>query len=143
MSFSLPTIADLSDLIVKEGRDCYIWSIDLARAYRQLRTCPLSTPLLGIRHDNAFYVDVCPSFGCRTSAMVCSRTTSAVVWLMRQRGFTVLCYLDDFVGVAKTEALAKEAYHTLLALLKYLGLNVSLHKCIEPTHLLTWRTHQT
>ena len=138
VSFSLPSITDLAKLVVEEGQGCYMWSIDLARAYRQIRTCPLSTPLLGIQHKGKFYVDVCPPFGCRTSSYICARTTSAVVWILKQGGIKTLCYLDDFVGVASSEQQAVKDYQQAMNLLKYLGLEISTHKCVPPTTRLTW-----
>ena len=136
--FSLPSITDLAQLIIDEGPGTFIWSIDLARAYRQLRSCPLSIPLLGIQHNSKYYIDVCPPFGCRTSSLMCARTTAAVVWLLKQRGIKSLCYLDDFVGVSNSLEKAKEDYKTALKLLEYLGLDISHHKCIPPTTSLVW-----
>ena len=95
-------------------------------------------PLLGIRVDEKYYIDCSPPFGCRTSALACERMSSAVLWLFKQQGFQALCYLDDFVGVASSLEEATCAYNALLALLSRLGLQVSLHKCIPPTTLLTW-----
>ena len=45
----LPSAQDLRDLIIKQGRSCFLWSADLKRGYRQLRVCPLDWPLLGIQ----------------------------------------------------------------------------------------------
>ena len=58
--YTLPSITDLTDEITSVGNQAYIWSADLARAYRQLRTCPLSTPLLGITLHDKIYVDTAP-----------------------------------------------------------------------------------
>ena len=43
-SQGLPGMTDLAD---KQGHGVFLWSADLARAYRHLRTSPLYTPLLG------------------------------------------------------------------------------------------------
>ena len=69
----------------------YLWCADLARAYRQLWTCLLSTPLLDIATDIALP----PTFDCRTSSMACARTTNAVVYILRKRGHFVHWYLND------------------------------------------------
>lgn len=53
--------------IARAGRGAMLWKCDLERAYRQLRIDPLAYPLLGIQHRGGFYVDICPSFGCRVS----------------------------------------------------------------------------
>ena len=137
-SFSLPTIADLVKQVVKAGKGAYIWSADLARAYRQLRVCPLSVPLLGLKYKDNFYLDLAPSFGCRMSAMACARTTAAVSWLLAKQGLEVLRYLDDFAAAEKTYEKAKFSYDKFIDLTSDLGLDLSLHKCVPPTKKLTW-----
>ena len=96
-AYTLPGITDLADELSRKGCGVYIWTVDLARAYRQLRTCPLSTPLLRITLNGKIYIDTAPPFGCRTSSLACARTTNALVYLMRKRGHHCLCYLNDFV----------------------------------------------
>ena len=76
------------------GLGSYLWYADLTRMYRQLRTCPLSTTLLGILVDGQHYTDIAPPFGCRTSLVACARTTNAVVYLLRKREHFVHYYLD-------------------------------------------------
>ena len=92
------------------GNDAWLWGADLARAYRQLRVCPLSSQLLAIKVSDQFYLDIALPFGCRTSALACARTTRAVVWLLRKKGFFSLCYLNDFVGVESSFDKAVAAY---------------------------------
>ena len=118
--------------------ESWLLGTDLARAYRQLLVCPLSLPLLGISVNNKIYIDIAPPFGCRTSALACARTTRAVVWLLRKEGFFTLCYLDDFIGIEKTEEQAYKAYNKFMALAKDLGLDLAIEKCSPPTQKLTW-----
>ena len=99
LTYTLPSINNIIKKLHFKEPTQYLWTIDLARAYRQLRTDPLSVPLLGITFDTNKYFDIAPPFGCRTSSMACARTTNAVVHLMTNLGFYVICYLDDFIGV--------------------------------------------
>ena len=138
LTFSLPSITNIIDILTTSQTERFIWSIDLARAYRQLRTDPLSVPLFGITFKNNMYFDLAPPFGCRTSAMACARTTSAVVYLINKKGYNCLCYLDDFVGIESTLAKANKAFSYALSTLKYLGLETSEHKCKPPRQILTW-----
>ena len=137
-TFKLPSIDTLTSELERRGKGCFLWSGDLARAYRQLRVCPLSTPLLGISFEGKFYVDVAPPFGCRNSALACERTTRAVVWLLRRKGFFVQCYLDDFVGLESSEERALEAFQEFQRITTALGLALAPEKCIPPTTKLTW-----
>ena len=90
--FNLPGILDLGHKISQLGNGSCMWAVDLAHAYRQLRTCPLSVPLFGIKHNQS-YSDIAPPFGCRTSALACARITSAVVHLMQKAGFFNFMFL--------------------------------------------------
>ena len=136
--YTLPNVMDAADEVTRIGDGAYLWCADLARAYRQLRCCPLSTPLLGIALDGKFYTDIAPPFGCRTSSMACARTTNAVVYLMRKRGHFVHCYLDDFVGVAADKEQADAAYGELIGLAGELGLALSPAKCHPPAQEVEW-----
>ena len=136
--YTLPNIMDAADEVARIGTGSYIWCADLARAYRQLRTCPLSTPLLGITLNGEYYTDIAPPFGCRTSSMACARTTNAVVYLMRKNAHFIHCYLDDFVGVAPTRDAANIAYSEFIEVTSKLGLALSPDKCHPPTKTIEW-----
>ena len=84
------------------GVGAHMWTVDVARAYRQLRTDPLSALLFGITLDGARYVDVPLPIGCRTSGAACVRVMSAITWIMSRRGHHTLVYFDDFVGCEAT-----------------------------------------
>ena len=120
---------DAADEVARIGPASYLWCADLASAYLQLRTCPISTPLLGVTINSKYYTDISPPFGCRTSSMARARTTNAVVYLMRKRGHHVHCYLDDFVGVAPPKTEAEAAYNECIELTNHLGLVLSPNKC--------------
>ncbi len=137
-SYTLPSIEDAANQVLYTGNIGYIWSADLARAYRQLRACPLSTPLYGVTLDGSIYVDIALPFGCRTSSLACARTTGAVVYLMRRAGFHCLCYLDDFVGIEVSQPMAAEAYAYFVKLTGWLGLALSPEKCTSPCQKLDW-----
>lgn len=138
ISYTLPNIWDLTEHLKTLGRNAWIWKADLQRAYRQLRVDPLDTPLLGLKVNQGVFVDLCPSFGCRSSSAACQRTSNAIVYLMRKAGHTTYAYLDDFAGCASTKHLAEEAYQYFIKLLERLGLDLAMEKCQGPTQCLTW-----
>ena len=136
--FTLPSITDLLRLVIQAGKGAFLWSVDLERAYRQLRVCPLSVPLLGLYFESSYFLDLAPPFGCRMSAMACARTTGAVAWLLQQQGYKVLVFLDDFIGLADKKNKAEEGYHAIKNLTNRVGLKLSVHKCVAPTTRITW-----
>lgn len=140
--FTLPSIQDLITRLQLLGPNAQIWKADLSRAYRQLRIDPLDVPLLGIKFENKYYLDLCPAFGCRSSAAACQRTSSAVVYLMAQAGHHVMAYLDDFAGAHSDLEQANEAYDHFFALTDSLGLQLAKNKCVPPTKNLEWLGYQ-
>ena len=59
-----------------------------------------STPSTGrcYRHEDRCFMDICPPFGLRSSAMAMQRVSQAIVHLHAQRGFVSRAYIDDFGG---------------------------------------------
>lgn len=128
----LPGIDRLCDFVRAKGPGCLIFKTDLQRAYRQLPVDPKDYRYLGFQFDNNFYFDLRCPFGLRSSAMICQRTTKAVVYIYSAEGFSADVYLDDFFG-AEVSCYASTAYDRLLHLLSELGLNTSVEKNVAPT----------
>ena len=136
--YSLPTPLDLADLMLREGRGCFMWKSDLSRAYRQLRVDPLDYPLLAIQHKGLTFVDICPSFGCRASGSAQQRVSNAVVHLMQGRGHDVLAYVDDFCGIAASPNAATSGFNEFHTLTDQLGLKLAPDKTCPPATTLEW-----
>ena len=136
--YTLPSIENLISRVQLLGPSCFIWKADLSRAYRQLRIDPLDAPLLGIYHRGAYYLDVCPPFGCRYAASACQRTTNAVAYLMGKRGYHTLAYVDDFCGAEGTYKAACDSYATFERITEQLGLALAPDKCAFPSTHLEW-----
>ena len=137
-SYTLPSAQDLADNMLKAGRGCYMWKSDLERAYRQLRVDPLDYPLLAIRHKGATYVDICPSFGCRTSSSAQQRVSNAVTFLMKEDNYTTLAYVDDFCGVAPSLLEAEKSFAAFHSLTSDLGLALAKDKTFSPDTQMEW-----
>ena len=64
-------------------------------------------------------------FGASKSPGIFNRLTQSVRRMMERHGYTVICYLDDFLVVAQTQAQCLPAMHTLSRLLRRLGFAIS------------------
>ena len=128
----LPGIDRLCQFILQHGRGCLLYKLDLQRAYRQLPIDPKDYFYLGFRHNNLLYFDTRCPFGLRTSAMICQRTTKAVVHCFTKSGYSADVYLDDFYG-ADVPARAPQAFQSLKELLHELGLQTSPDKDCPPS----------
>ena len=83
----LPSARDFKALIIQHGPGCLLWSHDLSRGYRQLRSDPLDWPLLGIQWQGKYYFDCSIPFGLRFGAKCMQDTTSAVATILQHEGF--------------------------------------------------------
>lgn len=135
---SLPTANSLKTQIIEAGRGCFLWSRDLSRGYRQLRTDPLDWPLLGIRWRGSYYFDCAIPFGLRFGAKCMHETTSAVTTLLNREGFPSLCYIDDIAGAHADANTAQHGFTRAQQLLDDLGLREADEKATPPSTSMTW-----
>ena len=134
----LPTVDYLVARLLELGEGAFMYKTDLARGYRQLRVDPGDWPLLGFRHNGDYYMDICPPFGLKTSALCMQRTSEAITYIHGREGFYSRPYLDDFGGAEKTAALAGRALHTLQRVMRELGVVEAEHKICEPAQVMIW-----
>ena len=136
LDLTYPTIDAIVDVIVSLGRGCLLYKRDLRKAYRQFPVDPRDYSLLGYTWDGQFYFDTVLTMGLRSAAMACQRSTSAVTWILAERGISVFNYLDDFIGISPPSD-ANLHFEELGALLKFLGLEESIDKCCPPSPIMT------
>ena len=133
LKLALPTPFTLANKIRELGQGCLLYKVDLSRAYRQLRSCPL-----GIHWQDSYYIDTAIPFGLRHGASACQRTTEAVASIANHDvGAAAYPYIDDTVGAA-IPLTAPTHYAHILALMKRLGLMAQESKCSPPTTGLMW-----
>lgn len=138
ITYTLPTIGDLIAQLQLYGKGAYFWKADLSRAYRQLRIDPLDTPLLAIQLEGETYLDLCPPFGCRTSAALCQRVANAVVYILGKEKHQILAYLDDYAACHSTLHKAEHTYQRFTQLAAELGLQLAEKKCFPPAKKVEW-----
>lgn len=138
ISYTLPTITDFATRLTSQGVGAFMWKMDLRRAYCQLRADPLDAPLLGMRVGPDRYIDLCPPFGCRSSAAICQKMANALVYIMRNKGYHLLAYLDDFGACYASEKQAFDSYTAFADLAKKLGLTLADEKSVPPTQRMDW-----
>ena len=137
MTISLPTPDDM-ERVVRAGRGSYLYKTDLSRGNRQLRVDPLDWPLLSFRHESLCFMDICPPFGLRPSAMAMQRVSQAMVHLHGRRGFLSRAYIDDFGGVEGNKPRATEALGALQGIMDSLGVVQAAAKICPPSQVMVW-----
>ena len=138
LNVKLPTVHSMESRILELGQGAFLYKTDLARGYRQLRVDPMDWGYLAFQHKGQTYIDVCPPFGLRSSAMMMVRTTSAITKIHKSKGFQSEAYIDDFGGAEKHRTDAKSALTTLQDLFLELGMVQADNKVCEPSQVMTW-----
>ena len=134
----LPTVDDFAQILAVYGRGSFMWTLDLRRAFRQLRIDPLDWPLICIAWQGNYYVDVSVAFGVRHGAAFTQRVSQAVCDILEQENIITLPYIDDYIGSQPSQALAVASYERSLQLFAELGLDLHPAKCVPPTRVITW-----
>ena len=137
-SIRLPTVDYLAARLIDLGPESYMYKTDLARGYCQLRVDPGDWPLLGFRHKGAIYMDICPLFGLKTSALCMPPTSEAISYIHGKEGYRSRPYLDDFGGTEKSKETAGRALRTLQRVMAELGIVEATHKICEPAQVMIW-----
>ena len=134
----LPNLWDLAASILSCGKGALLYKVDLSRAYRQLRSCPLDWPFLAVHCENETFVDIAVPFGLRHHALACQCTTEAVATIMEaEMGAHTHLYIDDTAGAAGPGVADRHCEH-LLSCMDDLGLEAALEKCSPPLVCMIW-----
>ena len=67
-----------------------------------------------------------------------SRTTTAVVYILKGMGHVIHCYLDYLAGMAAAQDEANKVCTYLVDTVEKLGLTLSSGKCVAPIQTVGW-----
>ena len=133
-----PSVQDLVQAISQAGKCSYLYCSNIARVYWHI-------PL-----DLAEWLFVCSKYkgstiwtsACRSAfaewQLATKTSPSSSLGGLNSKGLSLLNYIDDFGGVASTEAEATSHFNSLCDLLKHLGLQEAAHKAHPPLQVMTW-----
>ena len=135
---TLPTVDLLLKDVAEVGKGAYLFTIDVERAYKNFRMCPLNWPLLAFQWKDQYYFETSMPFGSHASLMHMQRVVQAITSILRRRGLRAHMYLDDLVVVAESAEKAWWAYGQALQLFDDLGLPEARDKRQPPAWDIVW-----
>ncbi|MCP3926972.1 MAG: hypothetical protein GY714_30810, partial [Desulfobacterales bacterium] len=101
----LPSMKDICEMILKEGKGCYGFALDLKSAFRQLFLRDEDTDYLGYRWENIYFKDLRVADGLATAPKMCQGFGEALIAVVEElylpedcRGKLVI-YIDDIIGI--------------------------------------------
>ena len=138
--YDYPKVDDFAELVVNEGRGCYIWKRDLSRFYLQIPLDPVEYPKVCFVWRNKLFFFTALMFGLTHSGLQGQRVSSAVKWIHENRGletghkkYNCFNYSDDIGGGEKSLQRSTESYNQLGHLLAELGLDEATSKAHPPS----------
>ena len=134
-SLTFPTVDDITKQLKNIGRGALMYKVDVSRAFRHVKIDPGDYDLLGLEWQGV-YVDTCVPFGMRHGSQIFQRLSDAVRYMMRQKGFLMVDYIDDYVGMG-VPSIAWASYSALTELMGELGLTISEKKLVAPSTQVT------
>ena len=118
----LSGIDRLPDFIIAKGPGFYVFKKELKEGF-QFPIDSKDYKFLGFLWDQALYFDTRCPFGLRSSAMICQRTTRAVIYIFTREGFSA-----DVLYGAEYPSVAPAAFERLQNLFDIMGLQSSQRK---------------
>ena len=128
-----PSVDDIVYSLKQLGPDALLYKIDISRAFRHIRIDPGDLDVLGLKHGD-YYIDGTLLFVFRHGSVFFQRCTDAIRYIMKEKFAypNLHNHIDDLIYTGLPDQIY-DSYHTLLCLLRELGLEISVSKLIEPT----------
>ena len=117
------------------GRGALLYNIDISRAFRHVKVDPGNYDLLGLEWQGT-YVDSCIPFGTHHGRQIFQHFTEAVRCMMLQKDYTMIDYIDDYIGIG-VPSIAWKSYDAWTHLKRELGLTISEKKLVPPVTQVT------
>jgi hypothetical protein len=139
------TYQSVKDAISLVEKDYFMAKVDLKSAYRSVGLHPSQYQYTGLQwhfkneKTATNIVDTRLCFGARLAPSIFNRLTQAICRIMAQLGYEkTVCYLDDFLVIAKTKDSCMRGLNTLISLLRELGFAISWPKVECPSQSIVF-----
>ena len=127
---TFPTMDDITNELKQLGRGALLYKVYVSRAFRHIKIDRGDYDLLGLVWKG-HYVNSCVPFGTSHGSQIFQCLNNAVRFIMHQKGFQLIDYIDDYIGVTSVTRASCIALHDLMS---DLGLTVSQKKLVAPFH---------
>lgn len=132
-SHNLPIVNDLIEAARVRSFDCVVGIIDIQRAYRNIPTCPMDFPLLGIKYAGDIYIDTAMPFGARVSSLNMQKITQYIVRALAKMSIQAFMFLDDLAVVLDPHDDPHQKFSHIMTFIRSLGLPIAYNKLQPPS----------
>ena len=130
-----PSVDNATQEVLRLGRGCKIFKVDISRAFRHVPIDPGDLDLLGL-HWGEYFIDRSLPFGFKHGSSIFQRMSDAVRFIMSQEGHGIWNYIDNLLCVSLPSKI-DVTFNRLQELLQELGLMVSAKKLVPPSTRVT------
>ena len=132
--FKMSSIKDAIDLM---SRNCVFYKIDLCDAFYTFGVRKKDRKFFKFRWDGTLFQFTCLPMGFCESPRIYSRLMRTPVSIFRKKGFSIVDYLDDFLGIERKPDFSRKGCEELVHLLDFLGYTINLDKSVlDPTKII-------
>ena len=94
-----PSIDNITDEVLKLGKGCKIFKVDISRAFRHVPIDPGDLDLLGL-HWEGYFLDQFLPFGFKHGSSIFQHLSDGIRYIMNLEGHQIWNYIDDFLCVS-------------------------------------------
>ena len=103
----------------------------MARAFRNIRVDPVDIVKLVIYWQGEYFLDLSVAFSWAHGSAMFQRLSDAIVYIMRRKGYDLVAYIDDYIGIVPAKD-AQSQFDFLSSLLTRLGFPMNPDKRVRP-----------
>ena len=129
-ALTFPTIDNVTQAVLKFGKNCHIAKIDISRAFKHVPIDPRDIKFLRLFWD-AYFIELNLCFGYKHRSALFQRILDSIRYIMSQEGSYIQNYVDDHLCLGKASD-CKKAFDRLQVLLEELGFQISDYKTVAP-----------
>ena len=128
------------DMVLEMGPGSYLSKIDIQSAFRLIPLNKNDFPLLGMFHNNCYYIDKCLPFGCSISCAIFEKFSTFLEFCLKQYSLSNrwIHYLDDFLSGDPVFQQARKNLQAALDLFERFGVPISIEKLEGPTQSIVF-----
>ena len=132
------SVGDAIKLVQKAGRHAYMAKTDIENAYRIIPLHPSQFQLTGLKCKDGYIIDRALPMGCRSSAKIFERFSTAIEWIARNKlGIELIIHiLDDYFIVNDTKSKCSDQLECFLNFCKLAGIPISRAKTTKPNQIM-------
>ena len=135
---NLPKSDDVVALLDFSCTDYYLYTLDIANAYKVFPIDPNEWPLLTFKWGGKYYIENRLPFGSRNSSLTMQSIAKAIIHILNKNNIKSLMYLDDLLVISRGWAKAQQDVQKVTQIFKELNIPTVPHKAQGTKQAVVW-----